>query len=136
MTWMSENAKATGKATAVLVTAGTVGDISLPAVMGAMVANVSPDSLIYFTFVGVIVSAATAAVMFLTACLQKRKQRSVAARLDVILMHTVKYERLAVDSNPLELDNDKELEFSDLSVNNKYRETCTVDGNAIVNVDS
>ena len=135
MTWMSENAKATGKATAVLVTAGTVGDISLPAVMGAMVANVSPDSLIYFTFVGVIVSAATAAVMFLTACLQKRKQRSVAGQRDVILTHTVKYERLAVDSNPLGLDDDKELEFSDLSVN-EVRETCTVNGNAVVNVDS
>ena len=76
MTWMSENAKATGKATAVLVTAGTVGDITLPAVMGVIVAKISPDSLFYFTFVGVIVSAATAAVMFLTAYLQKRRQRS------------------------------------------------------------
>ena len=80
MTWMSENAKASGKATAVLVTGGTLGDIVLPAVMGALVANVNPDSLIYFTFSGVIVSAGIAALMFLTACLQKRIQEHGSPR--------------------------------------------------------
>ena len=74
MTWMSENATATGKATAVVVTAGSLGDITLPAAMGLLVAKVSPDSLIYVTFVGVIVSAGIAAAMFLTACLQRRRQ--------------------------------------------------------------
>ena len=74
MTWMSENAKASGKATAVLVTGGTLGDITLPAIMGALVAQVHPDSLIYITFVGVILSAGIAALIFLTACLQKRNR--------------------------------------------------------------
>ena len=131
MTWMSENAKATGKATAVLVTAGTVGDITLPAVMGAMVAKVSPDSLIYFTIIGVIISAATAAVMFLTACLQKRRLRLVARR-DLIQTQTVKYERLNVDSNP---DLEDEVEINDLGDLNEINETCIINGSAAVQED-
>ena len=131
MTWMSENAKAMGKATAVLVTAGTVGDIILPAVMGAMVAKVSPDSLIYFTIIGVIISAATAAVMFLTACLQKRSLRLVA-RCDLIQTQTVKYERLNVDSNP---DLEDEVEINDLGDLNEINETCIINGSAAVQED-
>ena len=118
MTWMSENAKATGKATAVIVTAGTVGDITLPAVMGALVAKVSPDSLIYFTLIGVIISAATAAVMFLTACLQKRRQASVHDRNPTLKMK--KYRRLlAGDTDPL---------FEDGQDLNDVSENCNVSG--------
>ena len=80
MTWMSENAKATGKATAVLVTGGTIGDITIPATLAALVASVNPDTLIYATFGGVIVSAGIAGLMFLTACLQKRRQEYGAAQ--------------------------------------------------------
>jgi FHS family Na+ dependent glucose MFS transporter 1 len=128
MTWMSENAKATGKATAVLITAGTVGDIFLPAVLGVMVAKVSPDSLIYFTFTGVIISAASASVMFLTACLQKRRVRSATQRRDII---TVKYEKLTVDSNPRELED--EVELNDIG---ELSETCIiVNGDATVQAD-
>ena len=131
MTWMSENAKATGKATAVPITAGTVGDITLPAVMGVMVAKVSPDSLIYFTFIGVIISAATAAVMFLTACLQKRKLRSVTQH-NLVLTQTVKFERLNVDSN---LDLEGELEVNDLGDLNEISEPCIINGSAAVQED-
>ena len=74
MTWMSENVKASGKATAVLVTGGTMGDITLPAVMGVLVAKVDPDFLIYCTFGGVVVSAGIAALMFLVACVQRRRE--------------------------------------------------------------
>ena len=80
MTWMSENAKATGKATAVLVTGGTLGDITIPATLAALVAKVNPDALIYVTFGGVIVSAGIAGCMFLTACVQKRRQGRDQAR--------------------------------------------------------
>ena len=80
MTWMSENAKATGKATAVLVTGGTLGDITIPATLAALVAKVNPDTLIYVTFGGVIVSAGIAGCMFLTACVQKRRQQEGQAR--------------------------------------------------------
>ena len=80
MTWMSENAKATGKATAVLVTGGTLGDITIPATLAALVAKVNPDALIYVTFGGVIVSAGIAGCMFLTACVQKRRQGDDQAR--------------------------------------------------------
>ena len=132
MTWMSENAKATGKATAVLITAGTVGDITLPAVMGVMVAQVSPDSLIYFTFVGVIVSAASAAVMFLTACLQKRRMRT-ATQHDLILTRVVKYEKLTADSGNPDLED--KLEINDLDDLSEVSETCIVNGGTTVQVD-
>ena len=119
MTWMSENAKATGKATAVLVTAGTVGDITLPAVMGAIVAQIKPDALFYFTFVGVIISAGTAGVMFLTACLQKRKYRSVHSEST----HRVKYKQLTED---LTLECEDGLEVSEMS---------SVNGNASLDLN-
>ena len=80
MTWMSENAKATGKATAVLVTGGTIGDITIPATLAALVASVNPDSLIYVTFGGVIVSSGISGCMFLTACVQKRRRQYGVAK--------------------------------------------------------
>jgi len=67
MTWMSENMEATGLATAVLITGGVLGDIILPAIVGALIAAVSPDMLFYLTFVGVVISSAFAGGMFLTA---------------------------------------------------------------------
>ena len=67
MTWMSENMEATGLATAVLITGGFLGDIILPAVVGAFIAAVSADMLFYLTFVGVIISSALAGGMFLAA---------------------------------------------------------------------
>ena len=100
MTWMSENAKATGKATAVLVTGGTLGDITIPAILTALIAKVNPDTLIYVTFGGVIVSAGIAGCMFLTTCLQKRRQRDG---------QTARYKRL----NRVALE-----EFTETSENN------------------
>ncbi len=72
MTWMSENVEATGLATAILITGGVLGDITLPAVVGAVIATVSPDMLFYLTFVGVVISGTVAAGMFWTAH-KKRK---------------------------------------------------------------
>ena len=95
----------------------------MPAVMEVMVAKVSPDSLIYFTFIGMIISAATAAVWFLMACLQKKVE---------VLTQTVKYERLNVDSN---LDLEGELEVNDLGDLNEISEPCIINGSAAVQED-
>ena len=73
MTWLGENVEATGKATSVVVTGGTLGDTILPAVVGVLIARVSPDSLIYFTFCGVIISAMIVAALFIIAHIQKRR---------------------------------------------------------------
>ena len=73
MTWLGENIEASGRATSVLVTGGTLGDTILPAVVGALIAQVSPDSLIYFTFSGVIVSAMIVTALFIAAHVQKRR---------------------------------------------------------------
>ena len=71
MTWMSENTVATGKATSVLVAAGTIGDISIPSIVGVIVAKVSPDSLLYITFSGIVVSAILVSILFLVARLYR-----------------------------------------------------------------
>ena len=73
MTWLGENIEASGRATSVLVTGGTLGDTILPAVVGALIAQVSPDSLIYFTFCGVIVSAMIVTALFIAAHVQNRR---------------------------------------------------------------
>lgn len=75
MTWMSENVKATGIATSFLVIGGVLGDITLPAALGALVANVSPDSLFYLTFVGMVVSGMIVVSMFWTAHLKRKEQK-------------------------------------------------------------
>lgn len=62
-----------GKATSVIVTGGTLGNTILPAVVGVLIAQVSPDSLIYFTFCGVITSAMIVAALFIIAHVQKRR---------------------------------------------------------------
>ena len=73
MVWLGENVESSGKATSVIVTGGTLGNTILPAVVGVLIAQVSPDSLIYFTFCGVIMSAMIVAALFVTAHVQKRR---------------------------------------------------------------
>ena len=72
MTWMSENMEPTGMATAMLITGGVLGDITFPSAVGALVAKISPDTLFYVTFTGVLVSAVFISLMFLTAFLKKK----------------------------------------------------------------
>lgn len=104
MTWMSENAKATGKATAVLNTAGTVGDLTVPTAFGALIAQVSPDSLIYGTFVGVVVSICIIAALFLTACLQKRATKDVIGDRKLVRSNA-RYSKLEKEESNLTLNN-------------------------------
>ena len=79
MTWMSEHVPVSGKATAVLVTGGTVGDTTIPAAIGLLIAHVSPDSLIYSTFAGLVISLLLIVILFVTAYVQKR--RSLASNV-------------------------------------------------------
>ena len=55
MAWMSE---AMGTATAVLVMGAVLGNLSIPAIIGVLIAKVSPDALFYLTFIGVITAIA------------------------------------------------------------------------------
>ena len=73
MTWMSENTQVSGISTAVLMCGGAVGVITLPALVGALIAHVTPDSLIYTTFVSVTVSSLLIAVLFTVASVYKRR---------------------------------------------------------------
>ena len=74
MTWMSETVEATGKASSILITGGVLGNITIPAVAGALVAQVTPDSLFYMTFVGIVLCVVLVAVMFTLTYFQKRRQ--------------------------------------------------------------
>jgi len=76
MVWLGEHVETSGKATSVIVTGGTLGNTILPAVVGVLIAQVSPDSLIYFTFCGVIMSAMIVAALFIIAHVQKRRNLS------------------------------------------------------------
>ena len=83
MTWMSENTKATGVATAILVTGGVLGDVILPAAVGGLVASTSPDILFYMTFVGIILSVVIVVFMFLTAHVRRSELRGYLHVSDV-----------------------------------------------------
>ncbi len=97
MTWMSENTEASGKATSVLVAAGTLGDISIPSIVGIVIAKVSKDSLLYITFGGVIISVLVVALLFLVTCLYNRSRRkghNRSRRRGVKTNTVVRYEKL------------------------------------------
>ncbi len=94
MTWFAEHTEVTGKTTAVLVTGGTLGDIALPAAVGFLVGHVTPDSLVYFTFVGILVSAVFLALLFLSACIERRHRRKRSAGIA-----TVHYTRVTEDAS-------------------------------------
>ena len=74
ITWMCETIEVTGTATSFLVTAGILGEITIPSVVGAMVAEVATDSLFYFTFVAISISASFIAVLFTISYLESRKK--------------------------------------------------------------
>ena len=74
VTWMCETIEITGTATSFLVTAGILGDITIPSVVGALVAEMPTDSLFYFTFVAVSISSSIIAVLLTISYLESRKK--------------------------------------------------------------
>ena len=72
ITWMSETIEVSGLATAILVTGGILGDITIPSAMAALIALVSPDALFYGTFVGILISAVFFISMFITVFIRKK----------------------------------------------------------------
>ena len=104
---MSETIEATGIATAILVTGGMLGDISVPAIIGVLVAKVSPDALFYSTFIGVLISSAIVVVMFIVAFIQKKKRRSPPPDFCKLNGHADQEER---EGDILNNDSDNEVE--------------------------
>ena len=72
LTFMSETIEPTGIATSIIVTGGTLGDISIPAAMGALIANVDPNSIFYMTFVGVVLSTIVFTIVFFVTFFYQR----------------------------------------------------------------
>jgi fucose permease len=80
MTWISETIDATGAATSIVITGGIVGEVSIPAITGALLYKVSPDVLFYMTFVSSITSSIFMGFLLLLAHLYKKKVRGVNIR--------------------------------------------------------
>ena len=86
MTWMTENVPVSGKASAIVIAGGNLGVITLPAIVGVLIAEVRPISFIYFTFVAMVLSAVVAVVMLVLAGVQQGKSAT--------LLPNAKYEKL------------------------------------------
>ena len=76
MTWMSEHLPVSGKATAVLVAGGNLGDIFVPSAIAALIGNVNTDLFVYCIFVLVVLSAVVVTVLFAITALYQRRHRS------------------------------------------------------------
>lgn len=67
MTWLSMNGPVTGKATGVLSTGATLGDMLLPLLVGVLIAKISPISLLYFTLTDIVLSGGILVILFVIA---------------------------------------------------------------------
>ena len=72
MTWLSEHLSVSGKATAVVVVGGNLGNILIPSAVGILIGNLSPDSFVYCTFSGVVISAVLIGSLFLLTFIYKK----------------------------------------------------------------
>ena len=80
MTWLSMNGPVTGKATGVLNTGATLGDMLLPLLVGVLIAKISPISLLYFTLTDIVLSGSILVILFVIA----RKCKVTVNRKEVI----------------------------------------------------
>ena len=72
MTWLSEYLSVSGKATAVVVVGGALGNILIPSLVGTLIGNLGPDSFVYCTFSGVVISAVLIESLFLLTFVYKK----------------------------------------------------------------
>ena len=107
MTWLSEHLSVSGKATAVLVVGGNLGDILIPSTVGALIGNVSPDTFVYCTFSGVVFSSVLVVILFLLTFIYKRKHFTPAVG------GSVRYRKLNEAINEFECDSSIEISLKD-----------------------
>ena len=110
MTWLSEHLPVSGKATAVVVAGGNLGDILVPSGVAALVGNVNPDSFVYCIFVLVILSAALIALLFTVTFVYQRRHTSQ--------VKGVRYHKLGdsidVSADPEDTSFDQQEQVSEL----------------------
>lgn len=75
MTWLSEHLPVSGKATAVVVAGGNLGDILIPSAIAALIGNVSPDSFVYSIFTFVVLSTVLVALLFAVTFIYQRRHK-------------------------------------------------------------
>ena len=65
MVWMSQHIPPNGKTTGVLGTGGVVGDTLFPLLVGILLDKLAPISLVYYTFIAVIICILIAVALFI-----------------------------------------------------------------------
>lgn len=86
MTWLSEHLPVSGKATAVVVAGGNIGDILIPSGIAALVGNVNPDSFVYCIFTLIVVSSTLITLLLTLTCIYQRRHK--------VEVMSVKYSKL------------------------------------------
>lgn len=75
MTWLSEHLPVSGKATAVVVAGGNIGDILIPSGIAALVGNVNPDSFVYCIFTLIVASSTLITLLLTLTCIYQRRHK-------------------------------------------------------------
>ena len=75
MTWLSQHIPISGKATAVLITGGNLGNILIPSGVAALIGNVTPDAFIYSILVLIILSTVLMALLLTVTALYQRRHK-------------------------------------------------------------
>ena len=93
MTWLSQHLPVSGKATAVVVAGGNLGDIIVPSGIAALVGSVNPDSFVYCIFALIVLSTALIAMLFIVTAVYQRKHKP-----DVGSVHYRKLGKISTES--------------------------------------
>jgi FHS family Na+ dependent glucose MFS transporter 1 len=75
MTWLSEHLPVSGKAVAVVVAGGNLGDILIPSGIAALVGNVNPESFVSCIFSLVVLSTVLIVVLFTMTFIYQRRHK-------------------------------------------------------------
>ena len=114
MTWLSQHVPVSGKATAVVVSGGNLGNIIAPSAVTALVGSVNPDSFVYFIFAFIVLSTALLAMLFVITAVYKRRHKpdvgSVKYR-KLQKISTESPENGSVSQEQLDLQSEGEVEI-------------------------
>ena len=75
MTWLSQHLPVSGRATAVVVAGGNLGDIIITSVITALIGSVNPDWFVYCTFILVVLSTTLIAILLIITAVYQRRHR-------------------------------------------------------------
>ena len=121
MSWMGQHLHMSARAAAVLNAGSTAGDMTLPAIAGALIDKVTPLSLLYFTFADVVLCGVLVSVMFTVTYISEKRTRSATHNTSAASTaggSSVAYNRLLETEEDMEgLDGDRATNLSSAAAN-------------------